>query len=369
MKPNARTQVSILAAALLLLGPVPLYGQAGTDPLIPRLLWEVGGLNGEVIWQRLIDAVITDYGVYALDIQIPVIRRFSIEGDLLTEMGRRGRGPGEIIIPGSIISDSLGRITAFDWGQSRTVMFDQTGAHVQTKRIPVPMEVAAVGLHPMVDGWTVVKTGFRGTDGGDQEQIGLAMSGNRIDTLAIIEGLSVTYISGDSQSRRSATIYSGPTGGFATVSDSTVVVVDGIRLRGRLITVRSGSLVRGPWQPLPGSTASVTGEDEELLQSLVDARFATSSIPKRDFRYPEIWSAWTKVEAGHGEEVWLRQGGRETISGRFERWMRWDVRSDETTWIELPPGVRALHFSEHHIVAVRTDDLGVEALQLYQVTN
>lgn len=74
---------------------------------------------------------IVDEKVYVTDIQGNKVFVFSIDGELLLEIGEAGKGEGKFIAPNAITADSEGNIYVVDTGNSRVQVFDSEGNFVR----------------------------------------------------------------------------------------------------------------------------------------------------------------------------------------------------------------------------------------------
>jgi hypothetical protein len=72
--------------------------------------------------------------IYVVDQQVPAVRAYDFDGRYLTDLGRRGEGPGEYMGPGEIAVGPDGRVWVKD--RRRLVIFAADGTHLETRSIP-----------------------------------------------------------------------------------------------------------------------------------------------------------------------------------------------------------------------------------------
>ena len=130
-----------LAAALcdIVVPPQVLYAQ-NIQRRIPlarlELVRRIGAETGAPEYSfGFIRAIATFHSrILVLDSYGPDIKVYDSTGTFLFKFGRQGAGPGELMRPVGIITDSL--IHVMDIGTSRVTSYDDAGRTVATKRLP-----------------------------------------------------------------------------------------------------------------------------------------------------------------------------------------------------------------------------------------
>lgn len=84
---------------------------------------------------RLVDAVVLNGQIHALDMSGPRVVVYSRDGQFVNRYGGSGEGPGEFVRPTSIWADEAGRIRIFDQGLQRLTTFSDRGELLQTTPI------------------------------------------------------------------------------------------------------------------------------------------------------------------------------------------------------------------------------------------
>ena len=92
-------------------------------------------------------------GVYVLDGQVPVIRRFDRDGEYVGTVGRAGEGPGEYArLALGMVVDSDGVVYMHDWGNRRIVRFADDGSALESWSLDSPFLTTARGTWVFSDG-------------------------------------------------------------------------------------------------------------------------------------------------------------------------------------------------------------------------
>lgn len=95
-------------------GPDPA---GGLETLELEELWRVGGEDEEILFGRVIRAVVDEQGnIYLLDAQLNQVEVFSPEGEHMRTVSREGEGPGEIRDPADMLflpDGDFGIVTRF----------------------------------------------------------------------------------------------------------------------------------------------------------------------------------------------------------------------------------------------------------------
>ncbi len=150
------------------------------------------------------------------------------------------------------------------------------------------------------------------------------------------------------------------------LNDTVLVTVDGDQSVGTIWSLTESGFVPRRSVELPGGSMQMNDTDHDVMWQKLMERYDDSPLI-RDPHYPDLWSAWTGLESGGETSVWIRRGGRQAFLDGVQEWVEWSMVDDSFTELRLPKDVRARHFFQNLIVAVRRDPLDVQSLQLYRV--
>lgn len=368
--------VCVLVSALVTVpGGPQLVGQS----LTVEKIWEIGGVDGspESIWMRIEDATITGDRIYAVDIALPAVRAFGVDGSYVGEVGREGQGPSEFARPVSavVVQDSL---WIFDLAQDRYTIFDARGNHGRTPRMSPLGGRHLVQVWPGRHGWHIGMTGVIGRSTPSRSQPNhrtIVWNDIRVDTIAVFDGKPfwVRYDNLHLDSLRMSTVLSlGPEGGPWVLGDSLLVQVDGSRSLARIFRMTPSGPELERTRSLPGRPRPLTSAERKASVAWYFRFFGLD--PEGSEHHivevvpPDSFPAWSRILGDGDGAIWLRRGGPEMIDPeRGERWMRWSLEDGSLDWVELPPGVEALRFRDGYMVGKRRGDFEVEWLVLYRV--
>jgi hypothetical protein len=359
--------------SIILLSISPLSAQQ----LVVQKVWEFGAVDGppETIWERIVDATILHGQVLAVDLNLAEVRAYSLSGEYLGLVGGRGQGPGEFLRPASIqrTGDSL---RVYDILQKRSVIIDPDGRAVRTRKTEFPprsnfFHRVWKGRH----GWWIGETGLIGRQRPSEcDTVHYTIVWKpfeETDTIGIVPGNPYWIDAATLDSLVMHTVENlGPAGGTWVLGDSVLVLVDGNRSDAALFRIGPNGPELRRTKPLPGSPSELTADDRKAAAQAYFRKYDVdpSRTSIRGFVLPEFWSAWTRVRGDDKGGVWLRRGGPELIDpARGERWVRWDLETDDFLEVEMPPGVEIHQFGEGHAVGFRRDGLGVQYLLLYRI--
>jgi len=120
----------------------------------PRLVEEVsiGEEVGEdaYLFGAIVTSWATDDRIYAVDMQIPVVRAYDAQGNFLHQVGAVGQGPGEYSRPMGIAVANDGSVLVTDLQGARLTVYDADGNHVDDWPLGSPQ--AALGLQLLDNG-------------------------------------------------------------------------------------------------------------------------------------------------------------------------------------------------------------------------
>jgi hypothetical protein len=353
----------------------PALGQLRLEPM-----WSVGQVEGppETQWMRVSDALTYQGRTYVIDIAQPVVRVFDQFGEFVGAVGRQGAGPGEYARPETavVVGDE---VWILDIQLKRVVVLNGQGEHLRTERV----SHEPVGAVPWLQRHWRLKSGLhvgatslvKRDDTGSHYALAWT-PGEKLDTLAVTDHTSFQeqYELRDEGGHDrtplilSSVPYIGPPGGVWPVSDSTFVLLDGERSSVTLFDESAGKAARRREFAIPRPAPEAADS-----AAAVDWWFYRVGLDRDDTRVLKIvpplplptWVQMLGDDAGH---LWLLEGG----SGLFSldsgaRWARWSLETGRVSWLEVPPGVTALSFTEGVFVGVRRDEWGVETVEAYRI--
>lgn len=344
----------------------------------PRLVWEIGTLDGppETIWDRVVDAIVLGETVVAVDIAASTVRRYSSGGEYLGSAGGgRGQGPGEFAQPTSVSETPTGGFLVVDLAQSRFSEFDGDGRLVGTRPIEMPRGSFVQEVWALRDGWYAGVTALVGRgldeDGNDLSEDSLRLvrwSDAGMDTLQAFPGNPIKFKISLSPRWQLGIWSTGAGGGVSAEGDSIVYFLNGVESTLSEYRVTADDWVESSRSRLPGVATHVGSEEQrELEQVWRKGREDELLELLETVRVPSLRPAWTGLIVDDGQ-VWLRRPGLSELSAEhFEEWVSLGPDRRPTGSVRFPPGVRVFDIEGRSAAAVRTDQLGVQYLQLYDV--
>ncbi len=132
---------------------------------------------------------------------------------------------------------------------------------------------------------------------------------------------------------------------------------------------RNGRLVRimrHGWTPVPVDAAAIRAfEQRQLESSVTEAQERRWHQLFREWSYPEVQPAYDRLLVDEAGNVWLRHfrpGKGSTIE--------WSVMDTGGRWlgtVELPADLDVKEIGTDYILALVTDELGVEHVRLHSI--
>jgi hypothetical protein len=317
----------------------------------------IGSADGmiEEFFGRTIDLAADEAGnVYVLDERADELRVFSPAGTYVREIGRRGRGPGELSRPSHVeIRDDM--VTVLNPG-GRTGSFSLAGELVESATLPFGASSAArLGVTRYVG---YVSQAISRNVPVPFESVVL-LSGDVADTLVTVPSSDVLYRGPSSTSLirsslcRLAYVASGSRGELWIASglDGTLTewMLDGT-------TARAARSIRVATDGTPIGEAA-RAELLAMVPSQLDRSGAEISVPA-------TISSICDLERGDAGSLWVRLQD----SGNRERWTVIDpVRLQPTSQLVAPEGVKMSAFSAGRGYGTWTDPAGVTYVGIFRL--
>ena len=322
-------------ALVIGLAPMQLVAQMDTLDLsgqVPETVIPTEFDGG--FFARIGQIVVDDKGIWVIDRGHTTVFRFGPEGDLMTEYGREGSGPGEFLFPGDLRIDSV--LTVTDPRLGRIVRFSLEGEHLETTRqqrrpvTPDGMEVPLGAVTSLPDGYLIGATvgwyRYGGVRDGEAA-LGDPFShillfhpdGARVDTLASYHMNAGRW---DALGLLGGGVDPGlgTAGAWLVLGDSMAVLVDGITGTLTRIRIRNGFPVA---DTIDLGIRARPVSDRDMANIEARLREEKPGLPRRlEFDLAEGWSVATVLLPGQSGEFWLLQADE----------------GDRQEWVVVKPG-------------------------------
>lgn len=281
--------VYLSVVALAIAGAVEADAQELREDL--SLIFRMGELEGapEFVFGGVTDLAFgPEATIYVLDRTNSVVRRYDHSGRHLNSFGRAGDGPGEMRSPAQlIITDD--HVLVFDNGLRRTLVFDLTGEHLETRRwdemegsfdVMIPLRsghsLAGMMMSVRIGGRLLELSRQGATEIRRQRstvreitQHVVAVVGpdqTAVDTIFKYDHGLVLYFSSTGVGVLGSM---GPGGGWAVSGDSLVALVDGMRGEVQVFEVGEGG-IRPLWEErVPVAAEPLSEREWRELESAV----------------------------------------------------------------------------------------------------
>jgi hypothetical protein len=317
------------------------------------------------------DAVLLSDGALAIaDIADQQVKLFDQRGELVSALGRHGRGPGEFEGLNSIVLGPADTILAYDGHLSRLTVISSSGTLVYTESyrelVPPTSKLIAV-----VDTGQLLLLGET-TPGPRQRAEGVVTDSTLL--LVVDRRSRVVKDLGTIPLRR--LIVDG-TGAAVLVTSSPIPVAVTVGVCGDRVLVAYGDDSELHWYRVDSASHEVASVnltrepvDDALLDSMIEAvtrRGATDlsrraaqaqERHRRQLRNPYFWSAALDIDAS----VWLRLG--KSRGDSTARWLNVDMRGNVTERPAIHSPGRILSMNERTILVHTTGEDGLGAFSV-----
>lgn len=126
--------------------------------------------------------------IYVADHQVPAIKRFGPDGELLGQIGRSGEGPGEYEQPLDLLTLPGGTLALWDFGNRRINLYELDGKLLDSYTVPTSSLIAGRMLYADTAGHLYVRTRLRDLNVTSRDGlIELSAEGGVVDTLLLPE--------------------------------------------------------------------------------------------------------------------------------------------------------------------------------------
>jgi hypothetical protein len=298
------------------------------------------------------------------------LRYYDSTGTFLTSAGRKGSGPGEFEMLGSLFALSGDTVAAYDGRLRRISLFAPDGAFVRSLTIAFPAG-APSPIGQFRDGSWLCNRGFVFFPSGTGTQLVrdtvpllvFEPTGALRDSIGRFPGPEL-YIVGQGNSARGGSLPFGTNTATAVAGDRFYA---GHTARYEISRyTQAGApeeLVRLAWTPIP-----VTGDDlarykaERLARASAGTRQSLERA-YRDMPFPSTFPAFVSLEVDASGNLWVLAASR---PGDLRR--RWTVFAPDGVAlgaVETPPGMWVREVGQDYVLGTWRDDLDVEHVRLY----
>lgn len=237
------------------------------------------GLNGELIFNKMPElSVFRDGRLFALDRGESTAYVFSREGELLSEFGGEGEGPGEFayVIDHHIAGDS---VFLKDLLTGRLSAFRNTGELISDRRIDLASEIRSDQFWPLRGGKYLIVPSLStsGMEEMDKKEVWFRIlvgggDDGALDTLAVLHSGILLWPDPRSPRPRPVPVSLGTGGRWVLSGDSLLVVVDSYTGHLRWLSSSSSGVTLERetdlgWEPIPIPPWKIR-EAESLVEQL-----------------------------------------------------------------------------------------------------
>ena len=298
------------------------------------------------------------------------LRYFDSAGAFLTSAGRKGSGPGEFEMLGSLFALPGDTVAAYDVRLRRISLFAPDGAFARSLTITFPAG-APSPIGQFRDGSWLCNRGFVFFPSGTETQLirdtvpllVFEPTGALRDSIGRFPGPEL-YIVGQGRSRRGGSLPFGTNTAAAAAGDRFYA---GHTARYEITRyTQSGTpeeIVRLAWTPIP-----ITGDDLARYKAERLAHVSAGSRESferayRDMPFPSTFPAFVSLEVDASGNLWVLAASRPGDDRR-----RWTVFSPDGVAlgvVETPPGLSVREVGRDYVLGTWRDDLDVEHVRLH----
>lgn len=328
---------------------------------------------------RVVEIVVTDSGIWVVDVGQPKLFQFDHTGRLVVEYGRQGAGQGEFLLPGGLRADSV--VTVIDQRQQRVVRFALDGDHLETRRVRGP---EAHDMNVPVGWLAVLRNGVIATVTVGWYAFGADAVSNPFNHVLLeypgVPGADTiaTYHFGRArwQTASRMSVFNprfGTGGAWAVAGDSAIVVVDGVTGSVVLLTARGAGRPAnasdiGAWFAVDTVSLGISARPvsrSDRASAETDLR-RERDLPARIEidGWPEHWSVATQVLVADDGKVWALQVMPDDDR---QHWTVADPHTLERLRFVLPERFRLLAIAGGKLYGVALDELDVQSIGTLQL--
>lgn len=315
---------------------------------------------------KVVDAELLDETLYVLTAPAPALHAFNVRTkSLLREWGASGKGPMELENPVALASQD-GRLIVLERvpGANRLNVFTTAGDFLDSHRIPSNYAIAT-GFAPIQSGFVIGMGNF-----GGREVALLHYVPPDSRTLLTFTNVPYVRVTAPGGAIPSLGIYPplGERFHWTTTADGQVAVWPAGGDSIELVSVAGDTTGAFPVsrKEIPVSQGDI---DSWILRQFPPEGEAFGiKDPYRDLRkaarvqleFPSHFPRVLALKPDPSGGVWM-------LRARQRKGDLWTLvtRSGAGASFRTPPGMEVMRFARDYVIGVRTDDLGVELVELY----
>lgn len=303
---------------------------------------------------------------------------FEPTGDQAKIVGRSGEGPGEFRSPRHLSVLSGDSLRVWDSALGRMSWFDATGTFIRSETVNLGTLGWMLGafMEPFQDGGYVAPFGYGSTQAPPIEEtqrppfwLGLIPPDvSRMDTLGPFPGLEQVCVAASPRPTCTATVFPHRTTRGLGKDPDRLYLGDSERPEIRVLTPegRVVRIIRLPSEQIPVSNEELEREIDRRTRSaekqgVMDReRLVLSAAPS-----PDVFPFFGELFIDKQGFLWLedlRRGPDARIRYRI-----FGPEGGMLGSVAVPEDLGFLEIGEDYILGVRTDDLGVEYVDMYQL--
>lgn len=369
--------IPILAAAALSCAPdADMDGEAGRWTVASDPETVIGQMEGDSVYlfQRIREArMLPDDRIVVADQGLSVLRIYDIDGTFLTQMGRKGEGPGEFESLSEMWIKAPDTIGVWDRGTLRLTFFASDGSLARTVGLEPSVESAGVGhldflVGQLHDGSIALGSLTVDSDGRDRISVErFGPEGAHLERVTEVKGF-IRGASGPGPFSpypyfdvRGDAIY------FTNGETPTVRVWE----RGASGTAewvnRPISFPRAENDPAAAWDAVrpiLEARNDRLQLSFLERAEPPDSIPHlAGLLVDDRGRIWTKSYEAPYDAMWIDGGSRV----RGGEWWVTDPGGRLVATASVPDGVIPLQVEGDRLLALTVDRLGIERVQVHRI--
>lgn len=292
-------------------------------------------------------------------------RIYDTNGDFIRLIGRAGSGPGEFRSPIRLwlgVDD-----TVFIADLDRLSVFDSAGSFIRSHAFGLAFPEARLN-----DG-SYFRTAYApGVDGAQLGQsrpdyvlVRMASDGTIADTITRIAGAEFYRRSPDGQQIFN---YRAPLGAerLLVPHNDRIYTGDGKTWEVHVLA-SSGELeriLRRSGDARPVSAEAIRAFEAQMLESMrTDEQRVALQQLFREWTYPEMQPVYDRLLVDGADNVWLRNFQLPAVDS--SQWTLFDAAGIWLGEVTLPSALAVEEIGDDYVLGVRTDELGVESVELY----
>lgn len=350
--------------------------RVGPEPFVT-----IGAVEGEAAY--LLDAVrgivvLSDGRIVVANSGDRTLRWYDQQGRFQFQRGGQGEGPGEFSYLGDISGIGRDSIVAVNWAARRFTTFGPQGGLGQTGVIK-GLAAPPGRMDRLPDGSWIVSAaqGFSTSQLGPNPEVGvhrlaspvlhMSSDGSRVDTLG-------TFPASEIEVMESRSVALAPLGRRLSYAVSGDRVLVGTAERFEIDVYSPGGDLLSSFR-VPMARLELTPGLAELYRDALRSRYADAGQAERAEAereiaarpLPALLPAYASFLVDDDRNVWVR--GYRVVSTLPQRYVVLDAAGAFRTVVDLPADLRVFAIADRQLWARRTDDLGVEYVVGYHISN